>query len=145
MKNIKKIIHKIKLQNDEISTFLIEVRQRIKNKTINDEEIILKDILNKLEIYKAHPSIIELLGDFLQLIDNVNIYDKYELQDIENLILSNAELNSNDINIVENLIYFYWNVNDDSKKSIELLENAIITFQNKLNILKKLLKSIKIG
>lgn len=142
MKNkieIKKIYKEIQLDQKKLNDFIVNTRLKLVERNVENEIKIFEEIIEKISEYKANSNLISLLADFLELCDDKFIIDNMSLLDIEKLLKINIKYQKYDISFYEDIIYYYWNVQDDAKLSKHYIRIAIKNVKNKLIGLENLL------
>lgn len=134
---LKNLIEKFIEQNEDIYDFL-------KSKVFNykqPDEVISKYV----EFLKRTNFNLALGTDFanlLQLSNDKNIYEQFELDDIRKLFLSLLRIQNYNLATFVEAAYFEWNVMNNKEMATSIASEGIQNAKNKIEELQKLLDSI---
>lgn len=142
--NVKDLIKQIQSYNTEIIAYIKKLNSLIltmqESDSISENEVLLY-IKGGFDKFGYHPELNKSFADFLQLLNNKELIETFDLEDIEPLIRSNMNSNSDDIQTNIELAHFLFLLgnNDESKQLIEKglskIKKGEIDFNN---LLKKI-------
>lgn len=124
--NLQNIIRNIDKNSNEISNFILKIREILLKEDDNNESNIVNEIIFMLSKYKNHPQLIELLANTLHLSNNPELYQQYEIEDLKKLYDLNAK--NQNLSYMSDQVFFYWNILDDGVST----KNLIFQYKNML-------------
>jgi len=123
MINVNDFIEKLKENEDQISAISLELGMRI------DDDVSFFNYLKGVDPnFLQNINIILIILGALQISNTEEIYDTYELEDIERIFDILLDNNKSDLRLWEEAIYFNHNVMSNDSKThlfLDLFENEL--------------------
>ncbi len=136
MIDTKALIESIIKNQSEITALLKELKD-----SFTDNEMMIQRLNSIDKGFYFNSSIINLLCDTLQMVNDADLLKQFTLQDIEKLYEQNIELNPYDISFYEDLAIFENSVLNNQGKSILIAKKALAIIELKRRTLEDIIKS----
>jgi len=140
--NIKEYLKEYLNKSKEFKENLDELWNQIINKEKKDEMVLLKKTLYFLKEFPANPLLLDLIADFLLMMDDDKIIDTYEFSDIQEILEIKVILQKMNLSFHEDILYFFWNVLNEKERSLKEVDFIINECKKKIIELEELKKEI---
>ena len=137
---LKDIIEKFIRQNNSVARFVKDASE-----LYQDGQDILPSFIDKLGETNFHSELGNSFAEILQLSDEPEVYEQFELSNISRLYDSLRELQESNIDTFIDSGYFEFSVMDNSSKAQEITMEGLKMAKEKVQALEELLKQIDAG
>ena len=138
--NLRNVINEIVNNSKEINDFILKIGEILLLEADKNEYYIINEIIIMLSKYKNHPQLIELLANSLNLSNNPDLYQQFEIEELK--ILYDSNVKNQTLSSMFDQVYFYWNVLDDEESTKSLITKYKKMLEDRVSELNNLLLEI---